>query len=86
MTFPKKLENELEMYKMSDEEINFPEKSMKTWTVELTAGRKSFAERNIEIGLFQRDELSPLLLIIAMFLLNLETAQPDTNFPNRKKR
>ena len=30
--------NSLKMYKISDEVINFIEKNMKTWRVELTAG------------------------------------------------
>ena len=44
--------------KISDEVINFIEKSMKTWRVELIA--------KIQRGIFQRDVLSPLLFIIAM--------------------
>ena len=43
---------------------------MKTWRVELIAGRKSLAETKIERGLFQGDELSPLLFVIAMMPLN----------------
>ena len=86
MTFPTKLENKLEMYKMSDEEIKFTEKSMKTWKVELTAGGKSFAERNIEIGLFQGDELSPLLLIIAMFPLNYRLRNCSTGYKLSKSK
>ena len=38
----------LKMYKISDEVINFIEKTMKTWRVELTAGRKSLAEAKIQ--------------------------------------
>ena len=43
---------------------------MKTWRVELTAGRRSIAETKIQRGIFQGDALSPLLFIIAMILLN----------------
>ena len=39
---------------------------MKTWRVELTAGRKSLAEAKIQRGIFQGDALSPLLSIIVM--------------------
>ena len=43
---------------------------MKTWGVELTAGRKSLAEAKIQICIFQGDALSPSLFIIAMMPLN----------------
>ena len=59
----------LKMYKISDEVINFIEKTMKTWEVELTAGGRSFAEAKIQRGIFQ-DALSPLLFIIARMPLN----------------
>ena len=36
--------NFLKMYEISDEVINFIEKTMKTWRVELTAGERSLAE------------------------------------------
>ena len=58
------------MYKISDEVINFIEKTMKTRRVELTAGERSSAETKIQTGIFQRDALSPLLFIIAMMPLN----------------
>ena len=62
--------NCFKMFKISDEVINFIEKTMKTWRVELTAGGKSLAEAKIQRGIFQRDALSPLLFIIAMMPLN----------------
>ena len=62
--------NCLKMYKISHETINFIEKTMKNWRVELTAGGKSLAETKIQRGIFQGDELSPLLFIIAMMTLN----------------
>ena len=58
------------MYKISDEVINFIEKTMKTWRVELTAGEKSLAEAKIQCGIFQGDAQSPLLFIIVMMPLN----------------
>ena len=58
------------MYKISHEVINFIDKTMKTWRVELTAGGRSLAEAKIQRGIFQRDALSPLLFIIAMMPLN----------------
>ena len=58
--------NCLKMYKISHEVINFIEKNMKNWRVELTAGWRSLAETNIQRGIFQGDALSPQLSIIVM--------------------
>ena len=58
------------MNKISDEVINFIEKTMKTWRVELTAGGKSLAETKIPKGIYQGDALSRLLFIIPMMPLN----------------
>ena len=57
------------MYKISDEVINFIEKTMKTWRVKLTAGRRRLAEAKIQRSIFQGDALSPLPFIIAMMPL-----------------
>ena len=59
--------NCLEMYKISDEVINFIEKTLK---VELTAGERSLAEAKTQRGIFQGDTPSQLLFIIAMISLN----------------
>ena len=56
--------NSLKMYKISEEVINFIDKTMKTWRVELTA------EATIQRGIFQGDALSPSLFIITMMPLN----------------
>ena len=58
------------MYKISDKIINFIDKTMKTWRVELTAGGRKLAETKIQRGEFQGNTLSPLLFIIAMMPLN----------------
>ena len=58
------------MYKISHEVINFIEKSIKTWRLELTARGKSLAKTKIQRGIFQGDALSPSLFIIAMMPLN----------------
>ena len=44
--------NCLKMYKISDEVINFIKKTMKTWRVKLTAGRKSLAKANTRWDIF----------------------------------
>ena len=62
--------NCLKMYKMSDEVINFIEKTMKTWREELTAGGRTLAVTNIQRDIFQGVAQSPLLFIIAMMPLN----------------
>ena len=41
------------MYEITDEVINFIEKTMKTRKVELTAGGKSLAEAKIQRCIFQ---------------------------------
>ena len=58
------------MYKISHKVINFIDKTMKTWRVELTAGGRSLAETKIQKSIFQGDALSPLLFIIAMMPFN----------------
>ena len=58
------------MNKISHETINFIEKTMKNWRVELTEGGKRSTETKIQRGIFQGDALSHLLFIIAMMPLN----------------
>ena len=62
--------NYLKMYKISHEVINFIEKTMNTWRVELVAGGRSLAETKVQRSIFQRDALSPIQFIIAMMSLN----------------
>ena len=62
--------NCLKRYKISDEVINFIEKTMKTWRVELTTGGRNLAAAKIQRGIFQGDALSLLLFIISTMTLN----------------
>ena len=62
--------NCLKMYKISSEVINFLEKTMKTWKVELTAGGRSLVKAMVQRGIFLGDALSPSLLVIVMMPLN----------------
>ena len=80
--------NCLKIYKISDEVINFIEKTMTTWRVELTLGGKSLAEVKIHRGIFQGDALSPLLFTIAMMPHNhiLRKCTAGYNLLNRRKR
>ena len=43
----------LKMYKIPDRIVQFIEKTMQTWGVELTAGRRSLAEAKIQRDIFQ---------------------------------
>ena len=61
----------LQNVKDIDEVINFIEKTMKIWRVELTAGGESMAERKIQRGMFQGDTQSPLLFVVVMIPLNI---------------
>ena len=67
------------MYKISDEVINFIEKTMETWKVKLKGGR-SLAETKIQSGIFQGDALSPLLFVIAMMPLNHKLRKSTTGY------
>ena len=50
--------------------MNFIEKTMKTWRVELAEGGWSLAEEKSQRGIFQGDAISPFLFRIAMIQLN----------------
>ena len=63
-------QNCLKMYKISDEVINFIEKTIKTCKVELTAAGRSLTKAKVERDKFQGDVLSPLLFLIPMIPLN----------------
>ena len=58
------------MKKISQEVINFIDKTKNTRGGELAAGGRCLAEVKIQRGIFQGDALSPLLFIIAMIPLN----------------
>ena len=58
------------MYEIADEVIQFIEKTMETWRIELTAWRKSLEEVKKQGSIFQEDALSRLLFVKAMMQLN----------------
>ena len=62
----------LKMCKIHNHVVQFIEKTMETWRVELTAGGKSLAEVKIQRGIFQKEEcaLSQLLFVIVMTSFN----------------
>ena len=60
----------LKMYKIPDQVVQFIEKTLQTWRVELTADGKSLAEIKIQGDIFQGHALSPLQFVIAMMPLN----------------
>ena len=59
-----------QMYKITNQVINFIEETRKKWRVELIAGGKSLTETKFQSSIFKGDALSPLLFIIAMMQLN----------------
>ena len=60
----------LKIHKIPDQVVQFIEKTIEIWRVELTARGKSLAEVKIQRSIFQGDALSPLLFVIAMMPLN----------------
>ena len=60
----------LKIYKISYQAVQFIEKTMQTWGVELTVGGKSLEEVNIQWEIFQGDALSLLIFEIAMMPLH----------------
>ena len=60
----------LKMYKIPNQVVQFIEKTMKTWKVELTAGGKSLTKVKVQGCIFQGDALPPLRFVIAMMPLN----------------
>ena len=60
----------LKMYKIPDQIIQFIEKTIETWRVELTAEGKSLTEGKIQSGIFQGHALSPFLFVIFMMPLS----------------
>ena len=78
--------NCLKMCKISDEVINFIEKTIKTWRVVLTTRGKSLAEVQIQRVIFQGDAVLTLLFVTAIMPLNQEMTLVDINLVNRRKR
>ena len=60
----------LKMYKIPDQVVQFIEKTMQTWKVELTAGGKSLAEVKIQKDIFQGDVPSSVRFMRAMMPLD----------------
>ena len=60
----------LKMNKILDQIVQFIEKTMQTWRVDLTTEGKTLAEVKIQGGKFQEYALSPLQFVIAMMPLN----------------
>ena len=76
----------LKMYKIPDQVLQFIEKTMETWRVDLTAGWKSLAEVKIQRGIFQGDALSPLLFLIAMMPLSHILRKYSTGYKLSKSK
>ena len=50
--------------------VQFIEKTLQTWRVELTAGRQSLEEVKVQRGILQGDALSPILFLVSIIPLN----------------
>ena len=74
------------MYKTSHEVINFIEKTMKTWKVELTAGGRSIAKWKVQRRIYQGNALSPLLFTTAMMPLNHILRKRTAGYKFRKSK
>ena len=59
-----------EIYNIPGEVIYFIGKTMETWRVELTAGKKSLVEVKKQRVILQGDALSPSPFVMAMMILN----------------
>ena len=59
----------LRLYRVSDNVVNFKERSMTNWKVQLTSCGETLGLVNIRRGIFQGDRLSPLLFVICMIPL-----------------
>ena len=60
----------LKMHKITNQIVQFIEKTMQTWRVELAIEEQNLAAVKIQRGIFQGDALSPLLYVIAMMPIN----------------
>ena len=60
----------LKIYKIPDQVVQFIEKTIETWKMELTAGGKSLAEVKIQRRIFQADALWTSLFVLAMMPFN----------------
>ena len=78
----------MKMYKLSDKITKLITEIMRNWKAELAAGGKTLAEVKIQRGIFQEDELSQQLFVIAMMPLNyiLNKYTGGNKFTNHKKR
>ena len=74
------------MYRISHDVINFIEKTMKTWRVELTAGGRILAKTKIQRDVFQRDARSQLLFIIVMMSLNHTIRECTARYKHRSQK
>ena len=61
----------LTMFKVAVNIHNLIRNSMRSWTVELTSGREMLGDVKIKKGVFQGDNLSPILFVLAMIPLSI---------------
>ena len=61
----------LKMFGIASNITALMEKAMEKWNVDLVAGNEELGSVHIRWGIFQRDSLSPLLLVFALILLTI---------------
>ena len=61
----------LHMFKLAHNVFNLIEKSMSSWTVDLTSGGEMLGQVKIKRGIFQGDSLSPILFVLTMIPLSI---------------
>ena len=61
----------MEMFGIAENVRNLLEKSMEQWKLSLTSNGEDLGEVNVKRGIFQGDNLSPLLVVLSMVPLSL---------------
>ena len=61
--------NCLTMFRISENVIQFLQRSMKQWRMSLTSNWEGTGEVSVKRGMFQGDSLSPLLFVLCMVLM-----------------
>ena len=75
----------MELFGIANSVRNFFEMSMEPWKFSLTSNGEDLGKDDVKRGLFPRDSLSPLLLVLRMALLSLILRQVNARYEWGKK-